>query len=187
MYFQGVLGYDHTNHSKSLSQYDAKASQKVQWHTCEGERWKTQFLYLESTMLAQWRLITSTVNRLFTRTFWAPRDVPVEGDVSDATPENCFWDGQLSLWSIWRVWTLPRRASHRLGSSDCHCSVSQEQTFGYKFSTEYFLSTMNISQFAFTQWILQSTHLRSFAFPRSAAKASAWNSKRRLNRKVEHY
>ena len=129
MYFQGVLGYDHTNHSKSLSQYDAEASEKVQWHTCEGERWKTQFLYLESTMLAQWRLITSTVNRLFTRTFWAPRDVLVEGDVSDATPENCFWDGQLSLWSIWRVWTLPRRASHISGSSDCHCSVSQAQTY----------------------------------------------------------
>ena len=29
---------------------------------------------------------------------------------------------------VYKRKTIPRRASHRWGSSDCHCSVSQEQT-----------------------------------------------------------
>ena len=31
---------------------------------------------------------------------------------------------------------LPRRANRRLGSSDCHCSVSQEQTLRNKISNQ---------------------------------------------------
>ena len=41
---------------------------------------------------------------------------------------------------------LPRRASRRLGSSDCHCSVSQEQTLRYQFPIFYFQQKIFQSQ-----------------------------------------